>query len=167
MSPGELVEVLPVDKYDNNIFPNSISQVEDEDTVIILMLNLSLCPLFLQQGVQVANVECVSACQFPSPLPMIATSNLSPTSDLDLEFERIVRERTPLDFTGAVTDILRQYRDVFTVGNEPTGCTDHMPFHIATGQADPIAQRPYRIPVAHQAAVEEQLKALQKEGIIT
>ena len=42
-----------------------------------------------------------------------------------------------------------------------------MPLHISTGQAAPIEQRPYRIPVAHQAEVEEQLKSLQRKGIIT
>ena len=46
MKVGEVVEILPVDKLINNIYPNNISQVELGNMIIVLILNLSVNPLF-------------------------------------------------------------------------------------------------------------------------
>ena len=117
------------------------------------MLNLSLQPITVKRGILVANVEPVSIYQ-PTNSTMAAVSSLINNSKTDIEFIRLIGDRTPVDYRTAVTDILGQYRDVIVVSDEPTGYTTHMPFHIATGQAEPVAQRPYRIPVAQQAVVE-------------
>ena len=111
-------------------------------------------------------MECVSICPTVPPSPAMVVSSITNINDLDHEFNKLVEDRTQIQYRQVALEILGQYRDCCVVGSEPTGYTAHMPFHISTGQAEPISQRPYRIPVAHQADVEEQLQSLQKEGII-
>ena len=85
----------------------------------------------------------------------------------DLDFYTLIEANTSSEFCSAMKDIGRLYRDVFIVKDEPTGFTNHMLFKINTGQGSLIAQRPDRVPVAHQEEVKKQLESMQREGIIT
>ena len=163
LKDGEIVEIMPVQSLTDNIFPNSISQVFN-NMIIVLMLNLSMKPLLLQQGKIVAHVDTVSICPPVTCSPVVGVS--SATDSLDQEFLKLINERTATGYEIAIRDILGQYRSICVVKDEPTGYTDHMPFNITTNQTKPIVQRAYRIPIAQQAAVKEQLDSLTDEGII-
>ena len=59
--------------------------------------------------------------------------------------------------------LLEEFKDVF---RDQPGFTRKAEHHIRTGDAAPIAQHPYRIPVAWQPAVRDEVKQMLDSGMI-
>ena len=164
--PGDIVEVVPLESFIELIYPNVISEIDDNYHVSLTLFNYSNAPIIFPQGTNLAQIELV---QLPNEhdQPLICAISTPESTNPDLDFYALIEANTFPEFCSAMKDIGSLYRDVFVVKDEPTGYTNHMPFRINTGQGFSIAQRPYRVPVAHQAEVEKQLESMQREGIIT
>lgn len=59
--------------------------------------------------------------------------------------------------------LLEEFEDVFS---DQPGLTRKAEHHIRTGSASPIAQHPYRIPVAWKPAVREEVRQMLDAGMI-
>ena len=123
-------------------------------------------PIILPKGTNFAQIELVQLLN-EHDQPLICAISAPESTNPDLDFFALIEANTSSEFCSAMKDIGSLYRDVFVVKDEPTGYTNNMPFKINTGKGSPIAQRPYRVPVAHQAEVEKQLESMQRKGIIT
>ena len=138
-------------------------KVDADNKTYITMINLSKSSQFIQQGTTVAVAEPVIIPTMPVVSPIS-----SMTSDAcDDEIVNLVTSNTDAPYVPGVLDIVRYYRSQFVINDEPTGFTDIMPFEIATSGASPIAQRPYRIPVAYEQEVNNQLENMKRDGIIS
>ena len=62
--------------------------------------------------------------------------------------------------------ILERFRGVFSTGSGDYGKTPLMSFTIKTGNAEPYAARYYPIPAAYKAVVSQQVKQMQRDGIV-
>ena len=68
----------------------------------------------------------------------------------------------------AIDVVIEEYQDVFGKGNgaDSFGYCDLIPFTIDTGDARPIRQRPYRVPLAKRKVIEDQIQDMLRDGII-
>jgi hypothetical protein len=69
-------------------------------------------------------------------------------------------ERIPFD------ELQEEYSDVFTEDIEQLGRTTAAVHKIDTGESKPIKLRPYRVPQAMKAMLDEEIKKMMKNGII-
>ena len=145
--------------------PEVLSQVHANHEVFFTMYNYSSASLFIPQGTHIAHAEPVS---LPSPSVVSPIVNVHENVNSNNNtFEKLVMSNTPNTLVSGVLDIVRLYRNQFVVNDEPTGYTDYLPFTIDTGNARPIAQRPYRLPVAYEKEVNSQLESMQRDNIIS
>ena len=166
---GQVLFLYPESKYTDYCPAEAVSCVHDENNVYFSLYNFTPVSQFIPQGTLIAFAERVSLPSQSIVSPVTVTSTNTPDSinALDQSFETIIRSNTPATLVNGVLDIAKLYRHQFVVENEPTGYTDHLPFEINTGNARPIAQRPYRLPVAYEKEVNDQLAAMQRDNIIS
>ncbi len=62
-------------------------------------------------------------------------------------------------------ELVLEFGSVFADG--ATGTTDIVKMKIDTKDADPIAQPPYSVPLSMREPVREEIRSLEKAGIIT
>jgi hypothetical protein len=67
---------------------------------------------------------------------------------------------------GQVTNLLRDYRDVFANTNSEVGRTDRTKFKINTGTNLPVALKLRRTPLTLRPEVDRQIKNMEERGII-
>ena len=72
-------------------------------------------------------------------------------------------QESPLYNKEDMKEILRRYASTFS---DKPGCMDVVKTTIDVGDAQPIAQRPYRVPDKMKTQVEEQIRNLLEEGVI-
>lgn len=63
-------------------------------------------------------------------------------------------------------DFLCSYADVFSTSSSDIGHTELIKHKINTGNAPPIKQRPYRLPLAKREAAEKEIETMASRGII-
>jgi len=68
--------------------------------------------------------------------------------------------------TGKVSELLRQYSDVFSASEFDLGCTPLMEHRIDTGTARPVRQALRRHPQAQLDIIDEQVNKMLEAGII-
>ena len=142
-----------------------LTALHAHNEVYFPMYNFSSASIFIPSGTYVAKADFVSLPSH-SLVSSIATAPESIAQNNNT-FETLVASNTPNTLVSGVLDIVRLYRNQFVVGDEPTGYTDHLPFTINTGNARPIAQRPYRLPVAYEREVNNQLESMERDNIIS
>ena len=161
---GDILEVEPTTRFVDNIFPRQLTTVSENNTAPLTILNFSPVDIVIAKGETIAHMAIVN---YPSPATNTSiVAALTPSHTSDDEFRKIIHQNTAPEHRQSVTELVSQYRDVFVVGAEGTGYTTTMPFSISTGDAAPLAQRPYRIPVSRQKEVERQLSEMERQGII-
>ena len=62
--------------------------------------------------------------------------------------------------------LITEYSDIFSKNEDDIGKTNILKHHIRTGDAEPVRQRPRRIPLRLREEVERQKNKMLKEGII-
>ena len=154
------VLLLPHQGY-SEILPHAmLTVVNNNNNVETYLYNLSNKPLHIYSHTSLALVEPVV------PVPVIAVGAVINEQPQALAVQ--IAARTPPEFVDCMIEIGHQFSSLFVLADdEPTGYTDAMPFRIETGSAPPVKLRPYRIPLCHQAEVQDQLDRLEGEGIIT
>ena len=75
----------------------------------------------------------------------------------------LLLQESPLYNKEDMKEILQRHASTFS---DKPGCTDVVKMTIDVGDAQPIAQRPYRVPDKMKTQVEEQIRNLLEEGII-
>jgi hypothetical protein len=75
-------------------------------------------------------------------------------------------EHLSLEQTDKLAEVLIKHQSVFSKSPHDLGCTDLVEHAIVTGNAKPINQRPYRIPLSKKVEVEKEIKSMAERGII-
>jgi transposase InsO family protein/predicted aspartyl protease len=75
-------------------------------------------------------------------------------------------EEVAPEIRGRLSDLLEEYRDVFSVSEGDIGRTSITTHKIDTGEARPVRQPLRRQPLPHRAAVDEQLDRMLAEGSV-
>ena len=104
--------------------------------------------------VVVAGAEETDIDQLPLDLPDIGTTQ-HPTLTTGCQLDDKQKEELEC--------LLEEFKDVF---RDQPGFTRKVEHHIRTGDAAPIAQHPYRIPVTWQPAVRDEVKQMLDSGMI-
>ena len=58
------------------------------------------------------------------------------------------------------------YPEVFSLNNQDIGHTQLVTMHVDTGDSPPICQKPYTLPLKHYSWVQQEIKTLERAGII-
>ena len=61
---------------------------------------------------------------------------------------------------------LKDYPKVFSLNNQDIGHTELVTMHVDTGDSPPICQKPYTLPLQHYSWVQQEIKTLERAGII-
>ena len=73
-----------------------------------------------------------------------------------------VPKETKLEFKKLKAD----YPEVFSLNNQDIGHTQLVTMHVDTGDSPPICQKPYTLPLKHYSWVQQEVKTLERAGII-
>ena len=66
----------------------------------------------------------------------------------------------------AFDTLCEKYPKVFSKGNEDIGRTQLVTMDINTGDSPPVGSRPYTLALKHHKWVQEQIKTLERAGVI-
>ena len=64
-------------------------------------------------------------------------------------------------------ELCSQFPEVFSTNNEDIGCTNLITMDIDTGDSPPSAKKPYTLPLKHYDWVQQEIKSLERAGVIT
>ncbi len=107
------------------------------------------------------NLTLLSAV--PPPQPSLTMLQIDSVDDATLIRDAVSKAHLPMDGKQQLLQILEYNSRVCT---HRTGRTDVLQHRIYTTCQVPIKQRPYRLSPVKQAAMEEQLEVMLKEGIV-
>ena len=161
VNPDELFLINAVETCRDFCLTEAVVKLEGK-SVSIPIYNFSPVPLKMLQGTQIAYLEKVTLPDFYNVAPV----SVEPANN-DEVIQRLLEENTPPLYVNGIRDIVMHYREQFVILNEKTGSTSYLPFEIDTQGARPIAQRPYRLPIAYETEVNRQLSQMLEEGIIS
>jgi hypothetical protein len=153
---------------DGILVANILTRVLDGE-IPIRLLNITMESVIIPQGTVVG---ILSARNLTSesifPIGGVSKGNqLTPQRMTRRDFAALFDlDQVPMKHTQALLDVLNEYEDVFQIPGRPLGCTSMIQHHVDTGNAPPIAQRPYRLPERHRAALKENIDSLLEEGVI-
>ena len=103
-------------------------------------------------------------------LPIIPLDNAFLTSPADVPGPRKV-DLQDADITpstrSAFDTLCEKYPEVFSKGNEDIGRTQLVTMDIDMGDSPPVSSRPYTLTLKHHKWVQEEIKMLERAGIIT
>ena len=103
-------------------------------------------------------------------LPAIPLDNAFLTSPADVPGPRKVDlQDTDIKPTrrSAFDELCERYPKVFYQGNEDIGRTQLITMDIDTGDSPPVSSRPYTLALKHHQWVQEEIKTLERAGVIT
>ena len=75
-------------------------------------------------------------------------------------------ENLPAEEGRQLTQLIRQYADVFALNDSELGCTNLVQHSINTGDSHPIKQQPYRTPIVHRETISQMTDTMQEQGVI-
>lgn len=75
-------------------------------------------------------------------------------------------EHLSLEQTDKLAEVFIKHQSVFSKSAHDLGCTDLVEHAILTGNAKPIKQRPYRIPLSKRVVAEKEITNMAERGII-
>ena len=67
--PGDIIEIIPYQTYNDILFPHVISQVNDDNTVTIMLLNVYSSSIPLEKGTVIADIEVITPNLMPPRRP--------------------------------------------------------------------------------------------------
>ena len=142
------------------------SLVETEDDVVPLrVFNPGKEKRVAREGTTAGVISQVEANSVHEELDRVASTDevLPPylqdlyekgTANVEAEYHEDVRK------------CLIDFQDVLSKGDHDIGHTDVVKHHIDTGDAKPIKERVRRHPYLHQQEIQEQIRSLEKRGVI-
>ena len=108
-------------------------------------------------------MEGISCIQEHDSTPLSKDSQ--PQDDV-ASYVDLSNSKVTADQQQALKDLLNKYRDVFALTPDELGRTGIIKYTIDTGYSAPIRSRPYRIPEAKKATVNQHIDDVLARGII-
>ena len=140
--------------------------VADGSWTVVPVSNPGLERVFLQKGTRLGTVHSSEAVI--SAVQSLAGVE-TPTGGLSPGLEKMISETDIVD--SMQRDMLRKlvekYSDAWQVEGEPLGRTDKVLHTINTGDAQPFKMPYRRLPLAKKRVVEEQVKTMLEQKVIT
>ena len=171
-----LIELLPSfsDKYPLLEVGESVTS---QNNLLVHCLNRGPKPVNLHPKTHVATAvpityphlfNCASvAADLPSAEELKVSPLPEEASSLITTFVSINCSHLFLNNQQDLLNLLLQYHDVFSFGDDDPGYCDVAPHRIDTGSHAPIKQPAYRVPFHHRTQLQALLNKLLRQGVIT
>ena len=78
-----------------------------------------------------------------------------------------IEESLSVEEIQQLKELIIELSDVFALDSSELGTTDHVTHIIDTGDSSPIKQHPCRIPFALRARVDQLVKEMRDQGVVT
>ena len=101
------------------------------------------------------------------PMPLKSDMICSPAK---VKYHRRVElkdHNASTDTKSQFEELCSQFPEVFSTNNEDTGHTNLITMDIDTGDSPPSAKKPYMLPLKHYDWVQQEIKSLERAGVIT
>ena len=80
--------------------------------------------------------------------------------------KEIPAQEVPEEMKREFEKLKADYPEVFSLNNQDIGHTQLVTMHVNTGDSPPICQKPYTLPLKHYSWVQQEVKTLERAGII-
>ena len=119
--------------------------------------------------------EAQETMQYRNHLPSRPWLPVPPKSDMicspaEVKYHRRVElkdQNASADTKKHFEELCSQFPEVFLMNNKDIGHTNLITMDIDTGDSLPFAKKPYTLPLKHYKWVQQQIKSLERAGIIT
>ena len=101
------------------------------------------------------------------PMPLKSDMICSPA---EVKYHRRVElndHNASADTKSQFEELCSQFPEVFSTNNEDIGHTNLITMDIDTGDSPPSAKKPYTLPLKHYDWVQQEIKSLERAGVIT
>ena len=137
------------------------------DTIPVRIANTSTLPVTLHQGMKVATAELVDETHINGVLETDSEHQQSMNNQED----KILRVPLSAELTKTQREkflaLLSHYDNVLAKCPEDLGRTSILSHHIETGDAQPIRQQAWRVPLPHRGTVQDLLKDMLEKRVIS
>ena len=119
--------------------------------------------------------EAQETMQYRNHLPSRPWLPVPPKSDMicspaEVKYHRRVElkdHNASADMKSQFEELCSQFPEVFSTNNEDIGHTNLITMDIDTGDSPPSAKKPYTLPLKHYDWVQQEIKSLERAGVIT
>ena len=180
-------------KVSSNMSVLSKQSTENPVTIPYVIFNLSLdahiyipretivaCPNGNEPEVDVIEVaetikEAQETMQYRNHLPSRPRLTVPPKSDMvcspaEVKYHRRVEfkdHNASADMKSPSEELCSQFPEVFSTNNEDIGHMNLITMDIDTGDSPPSAKKPYTLALKHYYWVQQEIKSLERTGVIT
>lgn len=156
--PGPIKEI---DLKRGLVWANSISKIDDDNSVLISAINLSDDFVELNPEYEIGSIEKADI------LTVDYDDNMSECDDIKQNWDNIeINPNLSSEQREKLLRLLKKYGSVFQWGENDCGLTDLTKHRIETANAKPIQQAQYRMPEAAKIEVNKQVETMLKNNVI-
>ena len=143
----------------------------NKNFVPLRVANLSEKPVIIHKNTVAATFEPADMIQSVSDQPVrtVTCTNSASGSDIPEHLTDVYNassERLCESDKNKLKGFLLEFQDVFSKSSSDIGYTELVKHQINTGNAKPIKQKPYRLPLAKREVAEKEIEDMAKRGII-
>ncbi|XP_060564385.1 uncharacterized protein LOC132723637 [Ruditapes philippinarum] len=164
------IDVEPNEQFSERsglLIAKSLIDIENGD-IPIRIANIDTRPCNVYKNTVVAFYEAVSPPNIVH-VETVGTASSDKPSDipdhLNDTFKKATEHLTK-DQSEKVRKLLIKHQNIFSRDSGDIGRTHIVEHNIETGQARPVKQAPYRVPLAKRLAAEQEVSDMAKKGII-
>ena len=132
-----------------------------QKTPVICVENRSEHAYTFKKGAAIGTAECLPMSEY-NVREMLADAHRSEVSAVTVN-RCAGPEPVPQQ---TLTELLNEYKDVFSQHEHDIGRTDLLSMTINTGDAKPIFQRPYRVPYSQRQVIDTHVREMLDAGVI-
>ena len=137
----------------------------------VKVMNVRSEPMFIKSGTTVANLHPVTVVgSKPENVPASRHKTVDRQRPKMPQFLKSLvdgaHESLENDVRVALSDVLIDYADTFSLSATDLGCTDVVVHHIDTGDARPVRQPFRRYPAPHVKVISRQVDDMMDQGVI-
>ena len=148
--------------HDSLLFPARCVANVDKGQIPIRIANANLSPVKIHAGTCVGMAEAIDdRDNLKETGKTTSDSSTSWIDDIDLSNCSVSESEKC-----RLVDLLSEYEDVFTTSKFDLGRAHRFTHNIDTGDHQPLAQRPYRIPHSQLDMIDEHIQNMLEKGII-
>ncbi|GBL98096.1 Retrovirus-related Pol polyprotein from transposon 17.6 [Araneus ventricosus] len=165
MSIGQplLVEKLNDDHADSFLIARSISNLDDKNSCLALICNLTDSPIHLNKSMQIVKISPIHKIAMVENVNNVTSCNASKQIDWATQVNLThLNEDQKLK----VMDLLSKYNSVFAQDITDLGVCDLIKHEIHLQDQVPTRQKPYRVPYHLKPEMKRQINILLEAGII-
>ena len=158
------------DRWKSRLLPRIVATVSDDETIPVQIANIQGSPVTIPPNTEVGIFHTIQedGNGMYEVFDRNDTQEHIPTGEWDKVIQDLHIEEAAVSDAGkrVLKRLVTEYRDIFSKNDDDLGKTQILKHHINTGDAQPVRQRPRRIPIRLREEVEAQKSKMLKDGII-